>query len=72
VKIDDKPEGEKGVYIKMTLTAPGCGMGDWLKQDVTEKVQSLSEIKDVQVDMVFEPAWDQSMINPKLKPYLGM
>ncbi len=70
--ISDAGDSGKNVYVKMTLTAPGCGMGDWLKRDVEEKIRSLAEIKDVKVDMVFDPPWDQSMINPKLKPYLGM
>jgi len=65
------PDG-KNVHIRMTLTAPGCGMGDWLKQDVAEKVKAVPGVKDVMVDVVFEPPWDQSRINPKLKPYLGM
>jgi probable FeS assembly SUF system protein SufT len=73
-KLSDLPAGpdQKRVDIKMTLTAPGCGMGDWLIQEVKKKLGSLSEIKECHVEMVFDPPWDRSKINPELKPYLGL
>jgi probable FeS assembly SUF system protein SufT len=71
-KLTDHPEGDKKVYIKMTLTAPGCGMGDFLKKDVENKVKALSEIRECHVEMVTDPPWDTSKINPELKPYIGL
>ncbi|MBI2027129.1 MAG: putative Fe-S cluster assembly protein SufT [Deltaproteobacteria bacterium] len=60
------------VSIKMTLTAPGCGMGDILKQDVESKVLGIQGVKTVQVEMVFEPVWDQSRMSEEAKVKLGM
>ena len=65
---DDQHE----VSIKMTLTAPGCGMGDVLKQDVESKVLKVTGVKTVHVEMVFDPAWDQSRMSEEAKVKLGM
>ena len=66
-------EGEgKKVDIRMTLTAPGCGMGDWLRADVKNKVSSIPGINDVNVDIVFDPPWDRSRMAPALRRQLGM
>ena len=56
----------------MTLTAPGCGMGDWLKQDVRNKLLAIPGIKECQVDVVFDPPWNQSMMNKALRREMGM
>ena len=65
-------EGEsQKVDIKMTLTAAGCGMGEWLKQDVKNKVLSISQIKECNVDVVFDPPWDRSKMHPALRRELG-
>jgi probable FeS assembly SUF system protein SufT len=60
------------VDIEMTLTAPGCGMGGVLKADVERKVSGLPRVKEVHVDLVFEPQWDQSMMSEAAKLQLGM
>ncbi|MBW3563280.1 MAG: putative Fe-S cluster assembly protein SufT [Acidobacteria bacterium] len=60
------------VDIKMTLTAPGCGMGPVLAEDVRKKVESLGPIKKAEVDIVFDPAWDRSMMSDAAKLQLGM
>lgn len=60
------------VDIKMTLTAPGCGMGPVLVADVAQKIRTLSEITDVKVDLVFDPPWDRSMMSDVAKLQLGM
>jgi probable FeS assembly SUF system protein SufT len=60
------------VDIEMTLTAPGCGMGGVLKADVERKVSSLPGVKEVHVDLVFEPQWEQSMMSEAAKLQLGM
>jgi len=60
------------VYIKMTLTAPGCGMGPVLVADVEQKLRSLGEVVDVKVDLVFEPPWDRGMMSDVAKLQLGM
>lgn len=60
------------VTIKMTLTAPGCGMGPVLVADVEEKIRALPEVVDVKVDLVFDPAWNRSMMSDLAKLQLGM
>ena len=59
------------VRIKMTLTAPGCGMGEWLKQDVRNKILAIGGVKEAQVDVVFEPPWDRSKMHPALRREFG-
>ena len=65
-------EGGNRVEIKFTLTAPGCGMGEILKADIRSKVLSVPGIKEVQVELVWNPPWDQSMISREAKLLLGM
>ena len=65
-------ENGKKVEIQMTLTAPGCGMGDWLRQDVKNKVSSVPGIKEVNVEVVFDPPWTRDKISPVLRRYLNL
>ena len=60
------------VEIRMTLTAPGCGMGDVLKVEVEDKVAALPGVKEMDVELVFEPPWDYSMIPDAAKLTMGM
>ena len=60
------------INIKMTLTAPGCGMGPVIAQDVEDKLMGLPNIMHVQVELVWEPAWNQSMMTDAAKLELGM
>jgi probable FeS assembly SUF system protein SufT len=66
--------GEDGqnVKIKMTLTAPGCGMGPVLAADVKNKVESLPGVKGAEVEVVFDPVWDRTMMSEAAKLQLGM
>jgi probable FeS assembly SUF system protein SufT len=65
-------DGAKTVKIKMTLTAPGCGMGPVLASDVKSKVESLPGVKEAEVEVVFDPVWDRSMMSEAAKLQLGM
>lgn len=67
-------EGEVGneVSIKMTLTAPGCGMGDALKRDAQSKIERLPGVKRVNIELVWEPVWDQSKMSEAAKLQLGL
>ena len=60
------------VKIKMTLTAPGCGMGPSIAQDVENKVSTLNGIKIVDVELVWDPQWDRDMMTEEAKLQLGM
>jgi probable FeS assembly SUF system protein SufT len=58
--------------VKMTLTAPGCGMGPMLAQDVQNKLLGLEGIDDVAVELVWDPPWHQSMMSEAAKLQLGL
>lgn len=65
------PDGGNKVDVKFTLTAPGCGMGQVLKADMESKILSLSGVKDVDVEVVFDPPWDPSKMSDAAKLQLG-
>ncbi|KFN42132.1 FeS assembly SUF system protein SufT [Arenimonas malthae CC-JY-1] len=65
-------EGERTVAIRMTLTAPGCGMGDILVQDVRDKVEQVPTIVEADVELVFDPPWNQSMMSDAARLETGM
>jgi probable FeS assembly SUF system protein SufT len=58
--------------VKMTLTAPGCGMGPMLAQDVQNKLLSLEGVDDVSVELVWDPPWNQGMMTEAAKLQLGL
>lgn len=66
------PEGGNRVDIKMTLTAPGCGMGAILQQDVANKIKSVPNVTAANVEIVFEPPWDQSRMTEAAKLQAGL
>ena len=65
------PEGGNKVDVKFTLTAQGCGMGQVLKGDMESKILSLSGVKDVGVEVVFDPPWDPHMMSDAAKLQMG-
>ena len=71
-KISEDKNGGSNVEIKMTLTAPGCGMAGHISNDARIKVANLQGVSDVQVDIVWEPQWDQSMMSEAARLQLGM
>lgn len=71
-EITERPEGGSRVDIKMTLTAPGCGMGPVLAQDVKEKVQALPGVQEADVEIVFDPQWNQNMMSEAARLELGL
>ena len=60
------------VNVKMTLTAPGCGMGPVIAQDAEMKIRNIPSVKDVLVEIVWEPLWDRDMMSDEAKLQLGM
>jgi probable FeS assembly SUF system protein SufT len=65
-------DGKRIAHISMTLTAPGCGMGEVLVQDVKEKVEMVPTIERAEVELVFDPPWNQSMMSDAAKLQTGM
>ncbi len=70
-KAVELPKGGRRVEIKMTMTAPGCGMGDVLMQDVRKKVMAVPGVKEADVEVVWEPAWDASRMSDAARLQLG-
>jgi len=68
----DTDEGGNHVDIVMTLTAPGCGMGPFIVDDVRRKVLEVPNVTDVHVELVFDPPWDRSMMTDEARLQLGM
>ena len=71
-ELQNAEDGGKNVKIKMTLTAPGCGMGPVLATDVKHKVESIPGVKHAEIEVVFDPVWDRSMMSDAAKLQLGM
>jgi probable FeS assembly SUF system protein SufT len=65
-------EGKLHVVIDMTLTAPGCGMGEVIANEVNEKVLNLPRVEECTVNIVFDPPWDRSMMTEEAKLALGL
>lgn len=65
--------GDDGIVdIDMTFTAPSCPAADFILEDVRQKVDSLEGVKSANVNLVFEPAWDQSMLSEEARLELGI
>ena len=59
------------VYIKMTFTAPNCPMADEVMAEVKRSVEDVPGVSECEIDLVFEPAWDQSMLSDEARVILG-
>lgn len=72
VEVADSDPQEYIVKIIMTLTAPGCGMGPVIAADAKQKILILPEVKEADVEIVFDPPWSQDMMSDAAKLELGM
>ncbi|MGB0063834.1 MAG: iron-sulfur cluster assembly protein [Terracidiphilus sp.] len=63
--------GGKRIDVRMTLTAPGCAMSDVIKAEVERKLAALPEVREVKVEVVFDPPWDKSRMSDAAKLHLG-
>lgn len=66
------PEKQYSVTIKMTLTAPGCGMGPIIAAEARQKVLSIPEVNEVNIEMIFDPPWDTSRMSDAARLMLNM
>ncbi|MFB4205218.1 hypothetical protein KBTX_02573 [wastewater metagenome] len=71
-QVSRRDDGSRSVAIEMTLTAPGCGMGDILAYDVREKVLQVPTVEDVSVEIVFDPPWSFEMMSEAARLQTGM
>jgi metal-sulfur cluster biosynthetic enzyme len=72
LKVDDEIPAEANVFVTMTLTAPGCGMGPMIAADVRRRVSQVAGVRNVRVDLVFEPIWNPSMMSEAAKLMLNI
>ena len=71
-KVTPIGDGSHKVDIKMTLTAPGCGMGPVLAQDVQNKLLSIETVDEANVELVWDPQWNQGMMSEAARLQLGL
>lgn len=72
VEIEKTEERGRMVFVDLTLTAPGCGMGPVIADDVKNKILELPGIDDAEVDIVWDPPWSQDLISEEGKMELGL
>ncbi len=70
--VSTREDGERQVDVKMTLTAPGCGMGDILIDDVRTKLELIPTVAEADVELVFDPPWNRMMMSEAARLETGM
>lgn len=70
--VDAAPGGGRRVAVKMTLTAPGCGMGPVIAEDARQKIAALPGVEEAKVHIVWDPVWSPQMISPEGRKRLGL
>jgi probable FeS assembly SUF system protein SufT len=70
--VQQNEDGTRNVQVTITLTAPGCGMGEILVEDVRDKIRRIPTVRDVRVDLTFDPPWNQSMMSDAARLQTGM
>ena len=65
-------ETKSDIYIVMSLTTPGCTMGDQIAQDIRNKLEALTEVNQAFVEVTFDPPWNPEMITEEAKKKLGL
>ena len=71
-EVKSEEDGRNRVEIDLTLTAPGCGMGPFLVDDVRSKVALVPNVNDVDIELVFDPPWNQEMMSEAARLETGM
>lgn len=71
-EMEQNQQGDRVVSVRLTLTAPGCGMGDILVDDVRSKLELVPTISRVDVELTFDPPWNQSMMSEVARLETGM
>lgn len=72
VELTPGPDGGNKVDVRFTLTAPGCGMGDVLREDIRQKLLTVPGINEADVQVLFDPPWSMGMMSDAAKLQLGM
>jgi probable FeS assembly SUF system protein SufT len=72
MRIEPLPAGQSRVEVRMTLTAPGCGMGQTIAMDARHRIESLPGVSEADVQVVWDPPWNPHMISAEGRAKLGM
>ena len=72
VQIEPLPSGRSMVSVKMTLTAPGCGMGGTIAGDAEYKLLNMPGVEEARVEVVWDPPWHHAMISEEGRKILGL
>lgn len=72
LRIEAAENGKQAVHVKMTLTAQGCGMGPAIAADARAKIEALPTVQSAEVQIVWDPVWNPSMISPDGRKALGL
>ena len=72
MRIEPQPDAGNKIEVRMTLTAPGCGMGTSIAADARTRLLDLPGVTDADVQVVWDPPWNPQMISPEGKERLGM
>ena len=70
--VTQNEDGTRSVDVTITLTAPGCGMGEILLEDVRDKIRRIPTVREVRVELTFDPPWSQSMMSEAARLQTGM
>ena len=70
--VDPTPDGRRSIEVKMTLTAPGCGMGPVIAEEARAKIAALPGVAEVKVHIVWDPAWSPQMMSTEGRQVLGL
>lgn len=71
-KVESQSAEQRKISVKMTLTAPGCGMGEVLVDDVRSKLELIPTVVEADVELVFDPPWNQTMMSESARLETGM
>ena len=70
--IYDVKVNDSSVYVQMTLTFPGCGMGPYIAQQAEWAIQDIEGVEDVEIELVFDPPWSPDLISEEARAQLGL
>jgi probable FeS assembly SUF system protein SufT len=70
--VQPNEDGTRTIEVRLTLTAPGCGMGDVLVDDVKDKIERIPTVREARVELTFDPPWNQSMMSEEARLQTGM
>ena len=71
-RVEKGDDGQEKIKVQFTLTAPGCGMGDFLREDVRSKLLTIPGVAEAEVEVVLDPPWDHSMMSDGASLQLGL